>query len=97
MSGDWLGDPLLARRFARMHWLVLVGAFVLLTRFQLGVDLHRAVLGLVGAALVVLNAPVVVGLRRSRSEAHTRAFRMVALGLGLRVMAAVWVFWLLGR
>lgn len=90
---SWLDDPHLARRFARVHWLVLVATFVVMTRFSLELELRRVVVGAMIAVLVLLNAPVAFGLHKSRAEAHTRPFRMVAFALALRVAATVWVAW----
>jgi hypothetical protein len=90
---SWLDDPHLARRFARVHWLVLVASFVLMTRFELDLGVRRIWVAAMIAVLVLLNAPVAFGLHNSRAEAHTRPFRMVAFALALRVAATMWVVW----
>lgn len=92
---SWLDDPRVARRLARFTWVALVTAFVLLTRFDYGSTATRlAVAGLI-MAVGVLNAPVVFGLWKSRAEADTLPFRLVALALGVRVLASGWVVWFL--
>ncbi|HJL14583.1 MAG TPA: hypothetical protein RMH99_02935 [Sandaracinaceae bacterium LLY-WYZ-13_1] len=90
---SWIDDPKLARQLARFTWLVLVGAGVLLTRFPLAPSWERLALAGVIAAVVVMNAPVAVGLYRSRDEAETAPFRAVALAFGLRVLATAAVVW----
>ena len=93
----WLDDPRLARRFARLTWVVLVTVFVLLLRLDLGAVAERAIGAALALVVVVLNAPVVVGLHKSRAEAHTTAYRLVALALVARLAATGWVLWMLAR
>lgn len=93
VSRSWIRDPKLARTLARVTWFVLVWAFVLLTRFGMGPTARSAALALLLSVVVVLNAPVVVGLYESRAQAGSPAFRAVALMLGLRVVATVAVMW----
>lgn len=88
---SWIDDPHLARRLARATWVLLVAAFVLLTRFDAGPVVEHTALGALVVVVGVLNAPVAVGLYKSRSESHTRAFRMVAVALLLRALATAWV------
>lgn len=88
---SWLDDPHLARRLARFTWVVLVTAFVLVTRLDLGHVGTRAALSVVIAVVGILNAPVAIGLWRSRAEAHTRPFQLVALALLLRIAGLIWV------
>lgn len=93
---SWMDDPHLARRLARATWLVLVATFVLLTRFEVESSIEPLVLALVVMVVGGLNAPVALGLYKSRREAHTPAFRMVAFALLVRALAAAWVIWILG-
>jgi hypothetical protein len=90
----WIDDPKLARQLARATWLVLVAAGVLLTRFPLDAVYERLALAALLVAVVVMNAPVVVGLHRSRAQSRTPAYRAVAVALGLRLLATAGVvFW----
>jgi hypothetical protein len=91
----WLHDPKLARQLARATWVVLVAAFVLLTRFQFGASTMRLLLAGLIVAVGALNTPVVLGLWQSRPHAHTAAFRFVAVALAMRLAATAWVVWLL--
>ncbi len=93
---SWLEDPRLARRFARVTWFVLVATFVLLTRFDFGATMEQALLAVLIVVVGVLNAPVVVGLGKSREHSHTRAFRLVVLALVMRLAATAWVVWIVG-
>ncbi len=91
---SWLDDPVLARRLSRYTWIVLVGGFVTLTRFDFGdTGTHAAIAAMIVLA-AVLNAPVVRGLWRSRDESGTRPFRLVAFALTMRLMAVGWVVWM---
>lgn len=92
---SWIDDPHIARRLARATWMVLVAAFVLLTRYDFGASAERGAIAAVIFAIGMLNAPVAIGLWKSRGEASSRAFRAVALALGMRVLAAAWIVWLL--
>lgn len=87
----WIDDPKLARQLARFTWVLLVTAAVLLTRFRLEATYERLALASLLVAVVVMNAPVVVGLYRSRAESGTAPFRAVAVALGLRLVATVGV------
>lgn len=93
---SWIDDPHIARRLARSTWIVLVAAFVLLTRFDFGSSVERAAVALVIFVVALLNAPVILGLYKSKSESHSRPFRMVAFALGMRALATAWVVWMLG-
>lgn len=88
---SFLRDPHLARRLARASWVVLVAAFVLLTRFDPGSALRHAAVAFVVVLVFALNVPVMVGLYESRAESHTPAFRMVAFALLVRLLATVWI------
>ncbi len=92
---SWLDDPRLARRLSRLTWVVLVTAFVLLVQLDLGATAERLVVAAVLGAVGVLNAPVVVGLWKSRAEAGTPLFRMVAFALVVRLATSAWVAWVL--
>ncbi len=85
-------DPKLARTLSRSSWVVLVAAFVLLTRFDAGPAEPWALLGLV-ALMLTLNAPVMYGLSVSRADSGTRAYRAVAVLLLLRLGATGFVVW----
>jgi hypothetical protein len=91
---SWLDDPRLARRFARVHWIVLVAVFVVITRFDFGATGETLILGAMLSAVCFLNAPVIVGLYKSRAESGTRAYRVVALALVMRVIATGFVLWI---
>lgn len=92
----WIEDPKLARTLARITWVVLVGSFVLITKFRLeGAALSGALAGLITVVLA-MNAPVLVGLWKSRDHSRTKAYRLVAFTLVLRVCALAWVIFLVG-
>lgn len=90
-STTWIDDPKLARRLARASWVLLMATGVLLTRLRLEEPYERLALASMLVAMVVMNAPVVVGLHRSRAYAGTAPFRAVALALGIRLIATVGV------
>lgn len=90
---SWLDDPKLARRFGRVSWIVLAGSFVLITRFDFGAALERVMLGAMLTAVLLLNAPVFVGLYKCRDQAHTNAYRGIVLAVVLRALATVFVLW----
>ena len=94
---SWIEDPKLARTLARLSWMVLVGAFVILTRWRLSPTGQDAALGILVATVLTLNLPIVVGLRKSLEHTHTKAFRAVALMLVLRIAATAWVVWTVRR
>jgi hypothetical protein len=94
--GRWYQDPKLARTLSRLSWGVIVGGFVVLTRFDAGAQEPWALLGLV-LAVGVLNAPVVYGLRVSQRDSHTKAYRAVVVMLLLRLAATAAVVWLVSR
>jgi hypothetical protein len=91
---SWLDDPRLARRLARFTWVLLVAVFVVLTRFDFGDSVERVALAGLITVVGLLNAPVMVGLWRSRDESRTSAFRLVAFALALRLLATGWVVWM---
>ena len=91
-----LDDPKLARALSRYPWLVLVGSFVLITKFRLdGAALHAAIGGLITVVLA-MNVPVLLGLLKSRAHAHTKAYKLVAFLFVLRVSALAMVIWMIG-
>lgn len=92
---SWLDDPRLARRLSQLTWVVLVVAFVVLGRGELGASATR--LALAGLIVVVglLNAPTAIGLWKSRAEASTSAFRAVAFVFVVRLATAAWLVWIL--
>lgn len=90
---SWLDDPRLARRLAPFTWVVLVTAFVLLMRVELGATVERLCLAALIVIVGLLNAPVAIGLWKSRAEARTPQFRLVAFALGARVLATGWIVW----
>jgi hypothetical protein len=94
-KASWLDDPHLARTLARYTWAVVVAVFVLATRFDFGVAGTFALVGALVLATAVLNAPVVLGLWRSRAYSHTRPFRIVAFTLLVRASSVAWVAWML--
>jgi hypothetical protein len=94
---SWIEDPKLARTLARLSWMVIVGGFVILTRWRLSGAAEDGALGIVIATVLTMNLPVVVGLQKSLEHTRTRAFRVVALMLILRIAALAWVVWAVRR
>jgi hypothetical protein len=92
---SWLDDPKLARRLARATWVILVATFVVATRYSFEAWIRHIVVAVLLAVVVVFNAPVVVGLHKSRSESGTTAFKLVAASLIARIGATAWVVWML--
>lgn len=92
----WLRDPKLARTLSRFSWVVLVAAFVLLTRFDTGEREPLLLLGL-AVTVVALNAPVMYGLSISQKEGATKAYRVVALMLIFRLAATAGVVWFVSQ
>lgn len=82
-------DPKLTRTLSRVHWVTLVGGFVLLTRFVPPESRIHGVFALVALSLV-LNFPIMLRLSKSERPAGTRA---VALMLIVRLAATAWVAW----
>jgi hypothetical protein len=92
---SWLDDPKLARRLARATWVILVATFVVATRYSFEAWIRHIVVAVLLAVVVVFNAPVVVGLHKSRAESGTTAFKLVAASLIARIAATAWVVWML--
>ncbi len=84
-----MDDPKLARQLARGTWIVLVAAFVMLTRFPLEPTLESAALAGLIVLFCVLNAPVAIGLSKTRDQAGHPAWRAIALAFGFRVVSLV--------
>ena len=57
--------------------------------------LSGALAGLITVVLA-MNTPVLVGLWKSRDHSRTKAYRLVAFTLVLRVCALAWVIFLVG-
>ncbi|MBX3270267.1 MAG: hypothetical protein KF729_08395 [Sandaracinaceae bacterium] len=90
----WYEDPKLARTLGRVSWVVLVGGFVVGTRFRASDPIAGwALVGALVVAIAIMSFPTALGLYHTRRESHTRAHRLVAFSLLARLAATVWVTW----
>lgn len=89
-------DATVARKLGRFTWVVIVAAFVIGTRFEARDPGLRLVVPIaLGVAVALMSAPTALGLYHTRAQASLRAYRLVALSLVARILATVWVIWLL--
>ncbi|MCA9610634.1 MAG: hypothetical protein KC619_33795 [Myxococcales bacterium] len=92
----WWEDGKVARTLGRFSWIVLVGGFVMGTRFAPPDPSLRWIPAVVVAVVVaVMSFPTALGLWHTRADSTSRAWRMIGISLAARILATVWVTWLL--
>ena len=82
---DWVKNPRVARRLASATWAVLVIGFFAIT--GRGAQPTYIGVGVLVTLVALMQVPVLYGLHASRAQRATKAYRVVAIALSLRVVA----------